>query len=127
MAGHLSLGTPPRSFGPRAKDCVTVEWPRPKLSGRTLRATILWADSFGNLITNISREEYGTMLESRPILIKGKNWRIGSLRRTYGEGRPGAAMALFGSGGLLEISLNRGNALKTLGLKPGDPVIIRLQ
>ncbi len=126
VAGHLSLGTPPRSFGPPAKDCVTLEWPRPKLSRRTVRGTILWADSFGNLITNVSREEYGTMLEGRPILMRGKNWRIHRLRRTYGEGRAGETMVLFGSGGLLEISRNRGNALKTLGLKPGDPFAIRL-
>ena len=126
VAGHLSLGAPARSFGPPAKNCVTLEWPLPKLSGRTLRAKVLWADSFGNLITNVSREEYGTMLESGPILINGKGWRIHRLRRTYGEGRAGEPMALFGSGGLLEISQNRGSALKALGLKPGDPVGIRL-
>jgi S-adenosyl-L-methionine hydrolase (adenosine-forming) len=127
VAGHLSLGLNPRSLGPGIKDWVVLDWPNPRLSGKNLRARVLWADSFGNLITNVSREECGTMLESRPILIEGKRWHIDRVRRTYGEGRPGEPMALFGSGGLLEISLNRGNALKTLGLRPGEPVSIQLR
>ena len=113
----------PRAQG---KNLVTIDWPNPRLSKGALGAMILWADSFGNLITNVSREEYGPKLEGRPILIKGRGWRIDQIHRTYGESRPGQPMALFGSGGLLEISVNRGNALNTLGLKPGDPITIKL-
>lgn len=128
VAGHLSLGLEPRFLGPRAGELVTIDWPSPRLSKETLVAMILWADSFGNLITNVSREDYGPKLEGRPILIKGKGrgWRIDQIHRTYGESRPGQPVALFGSGGLLEITVNRGNALNALGLKPGDPVTIKL-
>ena len=126
VAGHLSLGLEPKLLGPRVGDLVTIDWPYPRLSKGTLGAKILWADSFGNLITNISREAHGSELGNRPIRIKGKGWRIDQLHRTYGESRPGQPLALFGSGGLLEISVNRGNALNLLGLKPGDPVPIKL-
>ena len=126
VAGHLSLGLEPRFLGPRVRDLVTIDWPSPRLIKGTLGAKILWADSFGNLITNVSREEYGPKLEGRPILIKGRGWRIVQIHRTYGESRTGQPLALFGSGGLLEISVNRGNALNTLGLKPGNSIPIRL-
>ncbi len=126
VAGHLSLGLEPRFLGPRAGELVTIDWPSPRLSEGTLGAMILWADSFGNLITNISREDYGHKLEGRPIIIKGRGWRIDQIHRTYGESRPGQPVALFGSGGLLEISVNRGDALNALGLKPGDPVTLKL-
>ncbi len=126
VAGHLSLGLEPEVLGPRAGELVTIDWPSPRLSKGTLGAMILWADSFGNLMTNVSLEDYGHKLEGRPILIKGRGWRIDQIHRTYGESRPGQPVALFGSGGLLEISVNRGNALTALGLKPGDPVTLKL-
>jgi len=125
-AGHLSLGLEPRLLGPKAEDLTTVEWPIARLSGGTLKGIILWADSFGNLITNVSRKEHGPELKRRRVLIKGRGWRIDQIRRTYGECRPGQPLALFGSSGFLELSVNRGNALNTLGLSPGDPIIIKL-
>jgi S-adenosylmethionine hydrolase len=125
-AGHLSIGLEPRFLGPRARDLTTIEWPIPRLSRGRLRGVILWADSFGNLITNVSRKEHGPELERRRLLIKGKGWRIERICRTYGESLPGQPLALFGSGGSLELSVNRGNALNTLGLNPGDPIIIKL-
>jgi S-adenosylmethionine hydrolase len=78
------------------------------------------------LITNISREEYGRLIEGGPIQIKGQGWRINRLRRTYGQGRPGEPIVLFGSAELLEIAVNRGSAKKVLGLNPGDRVVIAL-
>ncbi len=126
VAGHLSIGLEPRLLGPKARDLVTIDWPTPRLSRGTLEGVILWADSFGNLITNVSREEHGPELDGRRLLIKGRGWRIDQIHRTYGERRSGQPLALFGSGGFLELSVNRGNALNTLGLNPGDPIIIKL-
>jgi len=126
VAGHLSLGQNPKRFGPRAGDFVRAEWPRPRLRGEKLLGQILFSDSFGNLITNISREEYGSLSAERPLRIKGKGWRIDRIHRTYGQGKPGAPLALFGSSGLLEIAVSGGSAKKDLGLKPGDRLIVKL-
>ena len=93
--------------------------PRCQVVGR-----ILFADAFGNLITNISRGEYGPQIGDRPWQIKGKSWRIERLQETYPDVHPGQPLALFGSAGLLEIAVNRGNAQLTLGLKPGDLISI---
>jgi S-adenosylmethionine hydrolase len=126
VAGHLSLSLKPKLFGPRIKDWVTIDWPSPRLSGGKLQGQILWPDSFGNLITNVSHEEYGQRLLGRSIVIKGKGWFIDRISRTYGQGRPGQPLALFGSGGFLEIAVSRGNALNALGLKPGNSFTIEL-
>lgn len=124
VAGHLSLGLDPSRLGPQVRALTPLEWPRPRMVKGGLAARILWSDSFGNLITNLARGEYGRELDSRPFQIKGKGWKINRVYRTYGEGRPGRPMALFGSGGFLEISVNRGNARNTLGLEPGDPILL---
>ncbi len=126
VAGHLSLGRDPRRFGPRAGGFVRVKWPPPEMKGKNLLGRILFSDSFGNLTTNISREEYGRLLQGQPLQIKGKGWRIDRLYQTYGQGKPGQPMALFGSSGLLEIAVNRSSAKKTLGLRPGNRLIIAL-
>lgn len=126
VAGHLSLGLKPKLLGPKAKNLVTIDWPKPRLSGGKLQGQILGVDSFGNLITNIPEEEYGPKMEGRPVQIRGRGWHIDRVDRTYGQGQPGQPMALFGSGGWLEIAVNRGNAMHTLGLKPGDSITIRL-
>jgi S-adenosylmethionine hydrolase len=123
-AGHLSLGLPPGKLGPRAENLVRRDFPQPQETKKKLGARILWADSFGNLLINVPRKGFGRALATRPFQIKGKGWKIERLSRTYGEGKPGQPMALFGSGGWLEISVNQGNALETLGLKPGEAISI---
>ena len=50
--------------------------------------------------------------------------KIQGLEKGYWEGKPGEPMALFGSSGYLEISMNEGNAQKTLKAKRGDQVIV---
>ena len=123
-AGHLSLGLPSGKLGPRVKGLVRRESPRPEETKKRLGAQILWADSFGNLTTNVTQKDFGRALASRPFQIKGKGWKIDRLSRTYGKEKPGQPMALFGSGGRLEISVNQGNALDALGLKPGEAISI---
>jgi hypothetical protein len=126
VAGHLSLGEDPKSFGPRAEGFVRADWPRPRLKGGKLLGQILFSDSFGNLITNISREEYGSLMTGRPLRIHvhEKGWRIDRIHRTYGEGKNGEPMALFGSSGLLEIAVVGGSAQKELGLKRGGRLVV---
>ena len=124
VAGHLSLGMDPRRFGPRIKQFTRLKWPCPEVKGKQLVGRILFADAFGNLITNISREESGSLSGGRPWQIVGKGWGIDRLQETYNDVQPGQPLALFGSAGLLEIAVNRGNAQLALGLKPGDSISI---
>ena len=126
-AGHLSAGVPPRLFGPPVSDFTRAEETLPERKGNRLTGRILWADPFGNLLTNISREEYGRVLAEREWRISGRGWRIERLAKTYGEGRPGEPLALFGSSGNLELAVNQGPAAERLGMKAGDPLVISLK
>lgn len=126
VAGHLSLGLDPRLLGPSRRSFAEVDFPLPRLRGGKLVGQILWADSFGNLITNIAREKYGKLLKDGRLQIEGRGWRVDRIQETYGEGRAGQPLALFGSAGFLELAVNRGNAREILGMKPGDGVTIDL-
>jgi hypothetical protein len=126
-AGQLSLGVPPSDFGSAVGDYERVEWPRPRLERKKWVGQILWADPFGNLITNIDGDGPGEGLTKGGWVIRGKGWTIAKLSKTYGEVEPGRPLALFGSSGWLELAVNQGRAQDVLKLKPGDPVIIRLE
>ena len=127
VAGYLSMGYPLKRVGPALKDFVRIHWPQPQLQKGKLLGQILWGDSFGNQITNISREAYGELLTNRQIMIRGKGWQIHRIHRTYSENESGKPMALFGSSGLLEIAVNQGCAGKQLGLGAGDAVTVHLK
>jgi S-adenosylmethionine hydrolase len=45
----------------------------------------------------------------------------------YSAAPPNTPFAIWGSAGFLEISVNGNSAAKMLGLKRGDPVILRPQ
>ena len=47
------------------------------------------------------------------------------LRRTYGDVRPGEALALVNSFGVVEIAVAERRAEEQLGLSRGAPVIVR--
>ncbi len=126
-AAHLAAGKGLKEFGPGFEDFVTVGWPQPERKRKSLRGKVLWADGFGNLITNICRKESGSLLEKRPILIKGRGWTIQRLSRTYGEAGPGEPTALFGSSGLLEIAVNGESAQERLGIRAGGMIEIILR
>jgi S-adenosylmethionine hydrolase len=127
VAGHLSMGLKLREVGPSVKDFVRLDWPKPHPEGLKWIGQVLWADAFGNLITNFLENEWKTRLLRTPFSIGGKKWEIQKIHRTYSEGPRGAPMALFGSSGFLEIALRDGNAEKTLGLRAGDPIAIQFK
>ena len=74
--------------------------------------------NFGNCRTNIPAFPEG----ARPREIRVGRWRIPDLSASYGAGRPGAPLAIIGSGGYVEIAVNRGRADRTLGLRRGRRV-----
>lgn len=88
-------------------------------AGRT-RGEILYCDHFGNAVTNIERplvRQVGKNAEAR--IGSG---RVVAVMRTYGDVKPGQAVALIGSSGRLEIAVRDGSAAEQLGLEPGTAV-----
>ena len=55
-AAHLSLGIRLEEMGPPVSDPVLFSLPEPEIKKNRIIGQVLWADHFGNLITNISSE-----------------------------------------------------------------------
>jgi len=119
-AGHLSLGVDLSDLGPAADSMVTISPPRPKVTREGLIVgEIVSIDRFGNLVTNIPGDRL-TPADSIEVRVGKHTMR--KLVPSYGSGRKGEILALIGSTGTLEISVNGGDARKKTGARVGDRV-----
>lgn len=129
-AAHLSLGVDPSTFGEELKKYVIPEIPAPEVKNRHIHGQVVHADSFGNLITNITRYD---ILKNLPDITDGeievsiKGSYIKGISRTYSFVEPGGIAALIGSSGAVEVAVNGGSAANTLGAGVGEAVTIRVK
>jgi hypothetical protein len=119
-AAHLSLGIPASEMGRKITDPVMLDFPEPRIFGNGMIGQVLWADHFGNLITNISQKMISNLNRSSELRITVGRLAIAGVRQTYSQVPPGQFLALIGSMGYLEIACNLGRASDLLGFKEGE-------
>ena len=93
-----------------------------------IRGIVIHIDSFGNLITNISKADFDRLPPDAPYSIKFANekYYIDHISDTYNAVQQGERVALFNENNLLEIAINRGARQSTggadnlFGVKQGD-------
>ena len=124
-AAWLSLGVAPREFGPRLRKYAVADVPRPSAGPSGIRGAVLYADHFGNLITNIP----GRMLDEfrgkagaggAALRIAGR--AIRSFRTSYDSPERGEPFVLVNGQGLVEIAVREASAADLLGAGPGCAV-----
>jgi S-adenosylmethionine hydrolase len=89
-----------------------------------LEGLVLLSDRFGNLLTNIRRDDWNDHGKTA-IQLQIGGGEVRKLCRHFAEGGDGEAVALFGSSGLLEIAVNGGSAKELLGVGAGARVLLR--
>ena len=112
VAAHLASGAKMRDIGPMADQVEVLQIDRPQvLADRTVQGQILYTDAFGNLITNISRDDVGLVYRQHPQAeVYVGEVSVGRLCGTYADVPPGQPLAVVGGTDMLEISVNRGSA-----------------
>jgi hypothetical protein len=118
VGAYLSRGVAFEKFGPKMKTVVRLSIEAARASGRLITGSVIYIERFGNAITNIS-----SSLTSQAGRIRVKGHTI-PLCGSYGDVAPGKPVAVIGSCGFVEISVNRGNAAQKLRLKIGDRVTV---
>ena len=96
---------------------------------RRIRGEVIYADGFGNLVTNISRESVARLITSFPdqqVSVRIQNSAPMKIFNTYGDAPPGASLATFGSFELLEIAVRNGSAADRFGREVGASVLARV-
>ncbi|HLA86100.1 MAG TPA: SAM-dependent chlorinase/fluorinase [Thermoguttaceae bacterium] len=124
VAAHLSLGVAPRELGPLHESLGEIAWPVAVHRGDRVEGVVLRADSFGNLVTNITAD----MLLGRPTdgraCVVCHLYETWGIYQTYGEQPRGTLIALIGSNGALELAIVGESAAERLALEPGTPVVV---
>ncbi len=123
-AAHLARGTPTSELGPVVTDPVRRDPPQPVVWQDQIMGEVIHIDSFGNIITNVSREVFEMVARGKRfrIIINGKS--IDRISRSYQEVERGKALAIFGSIDMLEVAIHSGRADRRIGAGKGDPVQI---
>ena len=104
-AAWISKGEALESLGPRIDDPVRLPALAVRKTAGEIEGRVIYADRFGNLITNVPADE---IPENAEIGIGGHC--ISGLQQSYNAVLPGALLAIRGSHGFLEIACNQGSA-----------------
>jgi S-adenosylmethionine hydrolase len=122
VGAHVAAGVAPSRVGKAITDYVRPPFERPRQTGaRTWMGQILSVDHFGNAITNFHADDFPALEQ----LALGRA-KVRRLVRSYAEARAGELVAIAGSSGYLEVSVNQGSAAKKIGCKSGDACQIRV-
>jgi S-adenosylmethionine hydrolase len=141
-AAYLAAGVPLASFGRILKPAVMLPAPRLVMEPSRITGEVLHIDHFGSAVTSIGLLTWNTpeqlTLESRwsdavPLTFaaQGAQVRAGAtlisgIRHTYAEVERGAALALVGSSGYLELAVNSGSYRSLNIAAVGDPVEVQI-
>jgi S-adenosylmethionine hydrolase len=123
VAAHLANGIPLHELGGAIQDPVRLTIPRPERQDSGWKAQLLYIDWFGNLVTNLRREDLEGV-NDMALRIRGQEIR--GLVRTFGERPSGDLINLYGSTGSLIVSVVNGSAAEVLGAQVGDPVEVKV-
>jgi S-adenosylmethionine hydrolase len=124
VAARLSAGLAPEKLGPPLKQLVELPWAEVEQVPNRIEGEVIEVDSFGNLITNITR----AMLESVPsgdsVIITCEEHETQGIFATFSDQPPMTLMAHVGSTGRLELAIVDENASAMLGVRVGAPVSV---
>lgn len=128
-ACHIARGGTLEVIGSAKEDIIKKSLFRAVVDGSTVKGTIIYIDSYGNVITNITEQLFKEIGKGRnfTIYFRQKRYQIKRIVKQYNDLDEGDALALFGATGFLEIAINTGNASQLLGLKINEIVRIEFE
>lgn len=138
VAAHLSLHASPDALGVPSPTITTLALPIPRPDGNTISGQVIFADAFGNLVTDITTDllhEIGVVPGDPSITVTIAGHTITGLSRTfhdpprteYGDSpspdpQDNKLRALIGSHGRLEIAVVDGSAAGLLESRSAEIV-----
>jgi S-adenosylmethionine hydrolase len=128
-AAHLALGVPPAELGPPLdpEGLVTLDLPPPEVGEAAALSTVLYVDSFGNIVLNLTRddvERIGIVSGRRVELEHAGESYYAVTARTFADARPGDVILYQDSYGNMSVAISGGSAARLLHAMPGQRIRI---
>ncbi|SMO44315.1 SAM hydrolase/SAM-dependent halogenase family protein [Solitalea koreensis] len=125
-ACHLANGGVLTGLGAETTDYNHRSLIQPVVEQNIIRGSVIYIDSFQNVITNITKELFeSARMKRRFEVYFRRNESINKINIHYNEVPEGEKLCIFSISNFLEIAINKGNAAGLLGLHVGD--IIRIE
>ena len=124
VAARLSLGLAPEKLGPSLTQLVELPWAEVQQVPNRIEGEVIEVDSFGNLITNITRAMLDAVPGGDSVIITCEDHETQGIFATFSDQPPMTLMAHVGSTGRLELAIVDENASAMLGVKVGAPVCV---
>jgi S-adenosyl-L-methionine hydrolase (adenosine-forming) len=122
VAARLSLGLSPDELGKSLDSLVQLPWPEVQSVAQRITGEVVEMDSFGNLITNITRAMLGGVPTDESVTITCDEHITQGIFRTYSDQPAMTLIALIDSGERLELAIVGDSAAAMLGVAVGSPV-----
>jgi len=98
-----------------------------KVTKKEIAGNVIRVDHYGNLITNINRQEFETITRlngNSNFQVQFGRERSEKIHQSYHEVDSGECYIIFNSSGNIQIGINKGNASELLGLYLDTPIHI---
>jgi S-adenosyl-L-methionine hydrolase (adenosine-forming) len=129
-AGKIAQGHKLSEVGPPLAVITRLDLPDPGFSTNSVTCSVLYVDSFGSLVTNISETDskqfkFRDSMHIKILVGNGENQYDGLTVESYSDIPIGRLGLLRGSQGYLEIALREASAAARLRVKSLDSLEIR--
>ncbi len=129
-ACHLARGGTLEIIGREMKKFSERMTFQPSAAENFISGTVIYVDTYGNIITNITERLFKEIGKGRPfsVNLSGKELDdITKISLDYSDVQPGKALALFSLSGYLEIAINEGKASYLLGARNSRGSSVRVE
>ena len=127
VAAHRSAGTSPDALGEPIPTITALPLPIPQPDGNTVTGQVVFADAFGNLVTDLTADlldQIGATAGSPSVTVAIAGQTITGLSHTFHDPPGRGIRALIGSHGRLEIAVVDGSAAAELQMSNGAAVAV---
>jgi S-adenosylmethionine hydrolase len=98
-----------------------------KATRRIISGHVIRVDNFGNLITNIAKQDFDILSSGRNYTIQFGGEKFKRIHANYNQAEQGDCFLIFNDLNLLEIGIYKGNASELLGLQYDSAVSITFE
>lgn len=122
VAARLSLGLSPDELGPAITELAELTWSEARRMANHIDGEVIEIDSFGNLITNITRDQLKGAPTDESVTVTCDDHQTQGIFKTYSDQPALTLVALVGSSDRLELAIVDESAAMMLAVKVGAAV-----
>lgn len=130
VAAAVASGTPLDVIGPEVQELTKLDIARSRVENGLANGTVIRADVYGNLVTNITAGDLETLgiKKGDTLLVSvGDKQFTAPFVSTYGDVPKGEKLVCLQSSGKVECAINLGSLAETLGTGLHAAVTVRRQ